>query len=57
MLIFVFDPMAVMFIVSYNVVLEHSTTDSKQVVKKKKDVEKIEEKQDPSEPEIPKSDQ
>ena len=35
-LIFVFDPMAVMFIVSYNVVLEHSTTDSKQVVKKKK---------------------
>ena len=43
-LIFVFDPMAVMFIVSYNVVLEHSTTDSKQVVKKKKDVEKIEEK-------------
>ena len=43
-LIFVFDPMAVMFIVSYNVVLDHSTTDSKQVVKKKKDVEKIEEK-------------
>ena len=35
-LIFVFDPMAVMFIVSYNVVLEHSAGDVKPVVKNKK---------------------
>ncbi len=35
-LIFVFDPMAVMFIISYNVALEHSAGDIKPVVKKKK---------------------
>ena len=35
-LIFVFDPMAVMFIISYNVALEHSDGDIKQVAKNKK---------------------
>ena len=35
-LIFVFDPMAVMFIISYNVALEHSDGDIKPVAKNKK---------------------
>ena len=35
-LIFVFDPMAVMFIISYNVALEHDVVNKKPVVKKKK---------------------
>tara|TARA_A100001011_G_scaffold72939_1_gene74842 strand:+ start:49 stop:735 length:687 start_codon:yes stop_codon:yes gene_type:complete len=35
-LIFVFDPMAVMFVISYNVALEHRDEDSPQLVNKKK---------------------
>jgi len=35
-LIFVFDPMAVMFVISYNVALEHRDEDSPQLVNNKK---------------------